>query len=43
MYVKQSLREAGFKIINKRKVNLMGLPLGIVIAKDLSLLLNYYR
>jgi demethylmenaquinone methyltransferase/2-methoxy-6-polyprenyl-1,4-benzoquinol methylase len=43
IYVEQSLTETGFKIINKRKVKVFGLPLEIVIGKNLSLTLIYFR
>jgi demethylmenaquinone methyltransferase/2-methoxy-6-polyprenyl-1,4-benzoquinol methylase len=40
IYVEQSLREAGFKIINKRKVKVFGLPLEIVIGNCPTLPIN---
>jgi len=38
IYVEQSLKEAGFGIKNKEKVKLIGLPLEIVIGKNLTLI-----
>lgn len=43
IYVEQSLREAGFNIINKRKVKVFGLPLEIVISNSLPLTVNYLK
>ena len=40
IYVEQSLIEAGFKIINKRKVKVFGLPLEIVIGNSPTLPIN---
>ena len=40
IYVEQSLRESGFKIINKRKVKVFGLPLEIVIGNCPTLPIN---
>lgn len=37
IYVEQSLKEAGFEIKNKEKVKLIGLPLEIIIGKNLTL------
>ena len=40
IYVEQSLREAGIKIINSRKVKVYGLPLEIVIGNSPTLPVN---
>jgi demethylmenaquinone methyltransferase/2-methoxy-6-polyprenyl-1,4-benzoquinol methylase len=40
IYVEQSLREAGIKIINRRKVKVFGLPLEIVIGNSPTLPVN---
>ena len=40
IYVEQSLREAGIKIINRRKVKVFGLPLEIVIGNSPNLPVN---
>jgi len=40
IYVEQSLREAGIKIINRRKVKIFGLPLEIIIGNSPILSIN---
>jgi ubiquinone/menaquinone biosynthesis C-methylase UbiE len=37
IYVEQSVREAGFMIMNKRKVNVFGLPIEIVVGNNPAL------